>query len=280
MIFQNHARTLGVTLLLALVSCASGLNETQTHDGPTTVQDLGGESPGHDLFSPGDLFSLDHAPTPTPDSSPDLGPACEVGTLDNCAHCGDRCPGADTPTTARICRTGGICDIECKDEYYDVNGDAQDGCELADDLPIHDGPNATKNLGSVEDCDNAQTAAARIPSDDRNHQKAPTERKLGRADWFSLHIADKSFCIMEVDVTFNLAKLPSAATFRLTVNYLCDNHANTTPVTRTVKGGTSTTLSADTGCTSMSDDSGKVQIGIERLSGPHSQASYSISIQP
>ncbi len=170
--------------------------------------------------------------------------------------------------------------MECLGESYDVNGDVLDGCEQGDDLPIHDVESAAKSLGNVKDCDNKKTVTARMPSDDRKHQKAPTDRANGRTDWFEMHISDESFCVVDASASVNLQNLPAASSFRLTAHYQCDNGTTVTPVVKTVKGGTTTTLAPSTSCTTIGDDSGTIQIVVEKLSGPHSSASYTIAIEP
>src|SRR5207249_4736770 len=48
-------------------------------------------------------------------SAPDLaGPACTLGTVDNCGQCGLACPGADSSATQRVCTAAdpsGRCDV-------------------------------------------------------------------------------------------------------------------------------------------------------------------------
>jgi hypothetical protein len=264
--------------MLYLVGCAAGSESSLPPPRDAAPRDLIAEGRAPDLGPPGDLFPLDSVIPPAADLGPD-GPSCQIGTPDNCKSCGDSCPGSDSTTTARICRAGGQCDIECKGEHYDVNGDVLDGCENEDDLPIHDVESAAKSLGKVDDCDNTKTTTARMPSDDRKHQKAPTERSNGRVDWFEMYI-DDDWCILDAKATVNLKNLPATSSYRLTANYKCDNGTSITPVVKTAKGGSSTTLAPSTGCTTVGDDSGTIQIIVEKLSGPHSTGSYTIAIEP
>lgn len=274
--------SLGAFALIAIAGCASGNNNPTVHDGLVVPRDAGVERNAD--RGPADFFPLDHAPLPqdlgVDLQKPDQGPPCQLGTPSDCKNCGDVCPGSDSLSTVRVCRSGGVCDIECLEEFYDVNGDVLDGCEIEDDKPVHDVESAAKNMGSVEDCDNKQSTTAIMPSDARRHQKAPTDRPQGRGDWFKLHIADKSFCVVDASATVSLAGLSSAASYRVTGHYTCDNGSKMTPVTKTINGGSSTTVAPSTSCTTLGDDSGTILIEVVKLSGPHSKASYTVSIEP
>ena len=179
--------------VVSLAACAAGEERSLAPDLAYPRYDASVDGAILDRGPAPDIVFPDGS-TPTPDSAPPSpdGPTCQIGTPDNCKSCGHICPGSDSPTTARVCLSGGICNIECKGEHYDVNGDHLDGCELEDDLPIHDVESAAKSLGNVSDCNNKKSTTARMPSDQRRHQKAPVERELGRADWFSMHISDNS----------------------------------------------------------------------------------------
>lgn len=194
-------------LLIIIAGCAGG------KPGPPPINtnpDWGfraADAGVRDLVPRGDVYSrpLDQGPQTFEDGG------CEKGTVDNCSKCGESCPpGQDTAATSRTCISG-ECNIECKEEYYDVNVDAKDGCEAMDDLPIHDSQAeaASFDMADVTDCNgDSQSTTAVIPSDDRLHLKAPTARANGRADWFKLHINDKPGCIVDGKVHISLASLP------------------------------------------------------------------------
>jgi hypothetical protein len=257
-------------MMLVLVhGCAAG--EPPPHlwqDGATA-----GDGTGTDVWFPGDTYM------PFVDFGK-LDANCALGTPDNCGYCGDVCPpSSDTPATARVCDKG-KCTIECKEEYYDVNTDATDGCEVQDDVPVHDTKGTAKDLGDVSDCDNAQKITGALPSDDRKHQKAPTDRPEGRADWFKLHIDDNIGCIVNADVVVSLANLPTGATYSLKAYHLCDNGTELANAAQTGSGGSKLTVAPSTGCTTMGDDSGTLYIEVAKLSGPHSAATYTLEVEP
>jgi hypothetical protein len=217
-----------------------------------------------------------------PDGRRDDGGSCTLGTADNCASCGNVCPpGKDSPSTARVCLSS-KCDIQCKAESYDVNGDVADGCEADDDLPIHDTTAAAKSLGQVSDCqDSPVTATAVMPSDDRLHLVAPTARPSGRADWYKLHIDDKAFCVVEAEVKVSLKSLPPSALYRAVAYWVCDSGAQLASESASGNGGGELLLNPSTTCTTVGDDSGTLYIKISRdPGGAHSAASYTVEIKP
>ena len=242
-----------------------------------------------DHGAPGPDSAVDLVPhfdvyAPIVDARPDArrdGASCTPGTADNCASCGDVCPpGKDSPATARVCLSG-KCDIQCKAESYDVNGDVADGCEATDDLPIHDTTADAKSLGQVSDCeDNPVTATAVMPSDDRLHLVAPTARPGGRPDWYKLHIDDKAFCLVEAEVKVSLKSLPPGALYRAAAYWVCDGGAQLATDTKTGNGGGELLLDPTTTCTTVGDDSGTLYVEVAQESGAHSGASYTIEVKP
>lgn len=247
-------------------------------DGP--ARDAAGDGAPRDAAADG---AHDAGPDgPRPDvRAPDAG--CTLGTADDCASCGDRCPGpASGMTTERICAAA-RCDIRCKGEFYDVNGDVADGCEAADDTPIHadEATAATIGVGAVGDCDPIQTTAAVLPSDGRKHAQPPSDRPQGRPDFFKLEIKDAG-CTINATVKVLLTSMPASATYELSSIYECKDGTRMTSTSRTVSGGTSTVLDPSTSCTlwGMGDDSGTLMIYVRKLSGPHSADTYEIEVEP
>lgn len=263
----------------AMVGCASGepTHYPERFDRGTASPDLGVDMvPVVDQHvALPDLPEGEAGVTPP---KPDAG--CSLGTVEHCARCGDTCPpGRDDTSTLRVCQQS-TCSIQCKEEAYDVNGQATDGCETQDDKPIHENNLSVKNLGKVEDCDNAQTSSALLPSDDRQHTKAPTTRPNGREDWFSLHISDKAFCIVDAEVSVSFGALPTGGSYRAEAYFVCDNGTTLGTKGQTTGGGGSVKLAPSTSCTTLGDDSGTLYIRIRKLSGPHSKAGYTLSIEP
>jgi hypothetical protein len=207
------------------------------------------------------------------------GQTCTTGTADNCASCGDSCPPTSPVAAVRVCLSG-KCNIQCKDESYDVNGSVSDDCEAKDDLPVHETMASAKDLGQASDCDGVKQTTAVIPSDDRLHLSAPTDRANGRPDWFKLYINDKIGCIVEGTTKVTLAALPTAAFYRVTATYVCEDGKQLNPDSKTGYGGATLELKPPVSCTTLGDDSGTLYIKVAKESGPHSAASYTVEIQP
>jgi hypothetical protein len=226
-----------------------------------------------------DLVPLTDIYAPPPHDRGVDGQTCATGTADNCASCGDTCPPTTPLAAVRVCLAG-RCNIQCQGEAYDVNGSVADDCEAKDDLPIHETMSNARDLGLVTDCDGVQQTTATLPSDDRLHLVAPTDRANGRPDWFKLRISDQVFCILEAATTVRLTGLPATAFFRVTATYVCKDGRQLNPDARTGYGGTTLQLNPPVGCTTVGDDSGTLYVKVAKESGPHSASSYTVEIQP
>ncbi|HEX7666161.1 MAG TPA: hypothetical protein VF407_16655, partial [Polyangiaceae bacterium] len=98
-----------------------------------------------------------------------------TNTIENCGECGNKCPGANADGGSAAgsnvtCGSDGgtsTCGFSCSGERYDVNGDAGDGCEVADS-PFGNhtttGPTALGTYG-CDDGDSAQDFGGKLPSD-------------------------------------------------------------------------------------------------------------------
>jgi hypothetical protein len=126
-----------------------------------------------------------------------------------------------------------------------------------------------------------QHTAAVLPSDDRPHAQAPTTRAEGRPDFFVLEISDAG-CVINATVTVLLTSMPAAARYELSSIYECLDGTRMPTDTRTVAGGTSTVLNPSTSCSlwGMGNDSGKLLVYVRKVSGPHSDETYELEIEP
>jgi hypothetical protein len=268
-------------LALALVAgCASSESPPPLLDAPA-----GAELGGRDLSS-ADRGALDGAPSL--DRTPDLtgdgrlpdSAGCALGTPDHCGACGKACPpGHDPKGAIRVCLSGG-CEIQCLDELYDVDGQVASGCEVEDDLPIHDLAQTARDLGAVSDCGNAVSAQGLLPSDGRVHLKSPNDRANGRADWFKLQIADNGGCVVNASIAVSLAALPSGVSVRGTAYWRCDDGKVLASVSQVGGGGGSLSLEPGTACTWLGDDSGTLFLELRKESGPHTAQGYTLTIEP
>ncbi|MBU1511708.1 hypothetical protein KKD52_15250 [Myxococcota bacterium] len=88
-----------------------------------------------------------------------------LGTIENCASCGDACPGGDLPGTHADC-TDNACRLFCETDYYDSDQQDFNGCECADDTQGGTSVSGATTLGSFEDCDfSTNVGSWRVPVD-------------------------------------------------------------------------------------------------------------------
>ena len=231
--------------------------------------------------APGDAPKDGPADGPGPGDGPPPEGTCTKGTPDNCAFCGDTCPGPDDATTQRSC-TSGACTINCKGDYHDVNGQSADGCEVLDPLAKHTTEATAKDLGAVTDCDSAKMATGTLMSDSRLHVQSPMDRAMGRDYWFKLAITDKTFCALSASATVSFAAMPATAKYGATAHFVCKTDKKKLANTyKSDYGGKSVTLNPKTDCKG-SDDSGTLYLKVHKVVGKktHSSAAYTISITP
>lgn len=267
--------------LLALAACASSEpppHLTGQYDQGVTLVDAARDLvPQFDTTAPPlDIGPGGEGGMPQPDAG------CTLGTAQNCASCGDVCPpGKTTSSTVPVC-SAGTCTIHCAGENYDVNAGASDGCEAADDAPLHTDKASAKSLGKTTDCKTTKKASAVLPSDDRQHLVAPVSRPNGREDWYKLEIEDSTWCVVDPEITVALTSLPTGARYAVESYYVCkDDGSKLTATTKTLSGGASTKLSPSTRCSTVAgDDSGTVYVRVVKVSGTHSKASYTVTIVP
>ncbi len=270
-----------LALLLALVAgCAAGETDPPHYSGSDGILLPDGK---RDLAQQVDSYPPLQDGGATPDATPATpdAPLCALGTVDHCSKCGDVCPGKGVKNTVRVC-VKGACNIQCAAEAYDVDGQIGNGCELSDDLPVHENKYVAVSMGKVDDCAKTKTTSAVIPSDDRHHTNAPALRPNGREDWFKLHITDTTWCLTEARVDVKLTGLSASAAFTVEAYFACDSGKVSKTITKTGYGGNSFTLIPSTACTvgSLGKDSGWVYVRVAKTAGPHSSGKYSLEIMP
>ena len=143
-----------------------------------------------------------------------ISTACTLGTPDHCGACGTACPGVDDDGTQRTCSDStptATCDFICKGEWYDLDGDAANGCEAQDPI-VHD--SAEAGVPEV-----ATTAGFTVGAPDwliyddaRTHDAPPLLRPLGREDWYTLSNPDG-----RLKVCLSIANFPSDDQFEVCV---------------------------------------------------------------
>ena len=168
---------------------------------------------------------------------------CLPGTVDHCTACGVPCPGIDNAGTVRTC-SNNACSFSCKGEFYDLDGDASNGCE-AEDQPIQDAtitavkitlPDVNNGGTGSMPCNNTTnpcTKTAQVYSDTRTHENAPTSRPLGREDWFEV-TATGNGGPNNVGACLNIGNYPTNNQYEVCIS----NNGSTSPTTcMTAQGG-------------------------------------------
>ncbi|MCB9557045.1 MAG: hypothetical protein H6707_13135 [Deltaproteobacteria bacterium] len=237
------------------------------------------------LFSDGARFdfSLDAAAA---DLAVDSMTCPLIGTADDCSACGDRCPGLDNAGTARVCNAG-QCEIQCKGEYYDVNGQVSDGCEYQDKA-IHSSEQLALDVGTYNDsASQFRRDGFRLASDDRLHLVAPTDRSNGRPSYFKMGIKDTTFGTLNGWARLDLSNMPAGASYELWGVYVCSNGKKLASETKTANGGQKITVNPpdDCGSFALANDDGTLLVRVRKLSGPHTDpacepCSYAMEFEP
>jgi hypothetical protein len=200
----------GLSLALCLAACAAPEGRS--------AQDLSSTTSG----GGGDLSSAQTDLATHTDLARGDGPSsCTLGTPDHCGTCGTVCPpGMDSTGTQRTC-SNSVCDFICKGEYYDVDGQAANGCE-AQDLPLQDSsitavavnlPNAfNTDLGVTG---NPANIVSQVYGDSRTHDVAPTSRLTGREDWYKLTVTGGGSGSNGVTACLGITNFPSDDIFEV-----------------------------------------------------------------
>jgi hypothetical protein len=157
---MRHERAIGAWIFVVVVAaCATGADDEPSND-------------------------------PTDGGTAEGGGPCNLGTVQNCSACGVPCPGADDDRTRRACNNG-ACDVVCRGEHYDVDGNLENGCEAKEE-PLQDSPTTAVaiTLPNVPNdpamMSNPRNVVAPLYQDTRAHEDAPMARPLGREDWYAV----------------------------------------------------------------------------------------------
>jgi hypothetical protein len=203
------------------------------------------------------------------------GTPCTLGTADHCGSCDTVCPGATDGGTTRVCSdttTTATCDIICTGEFYDVNGDLNDGCEGEDPI-VHDSPDAAVP-------ESATTAGVTIGAplfymygDARQHDVAPLTRPNGRQDWYAVTNPDAA----SIKACLTISNFPTDDVFQVCITN--NGIKNIDPAAcKTI----TTTTTGNAACVSPSQTvtrSGTYYVQVQKMSGTNTLDSYVLSIQ-
>ncbi len=188
----------------------------------------------------------------------------------------------DTDGTERTCSLPtafGVCDFQCKGEFYDVDGKTTNGCE-AEDLPIQDTtltavavalPNAfNTDLGVTG---NPSNIVSQVYGDNRVHTAAPTARPNGREDWYQLTVTGGGSANNGVTACLGITNFPADNMFEvcLSASAIFQN-ADCLPV----MGAAPSVCKA---LAQAADESGTYYARVRRLSGTWSALQYALFLE-
>ena len=200
--------------------------------------------------------------------------SCTLGDPDHCGTCTTVCPpGMDTAGTERTCSAAtafGTCDIVCKGEYYDVDGQVSNGCE-AQDLPIQDSAITAVGLTLPDgalgtagtDNTNPINLVGQVYGDSRTHDAAPATRPNGREDWYKLTVSGAGDTGQALTSCLGITNFPTDNTFEVCLS-LNGSASFLTTGCKQVMGGAS---SVCVGPSANADDTGTYYVRVRRLSG-------------
>ena len=154
------------------------------------------------------------------------GDCTDTTSVDNCGSCGNACPGVGATAANVACSSEAgapECVLSCQGENYDVDDDASDGCEVADDPTGNHEVTSATDLGSVSchDDSSAQNLSGVIPSDARAHEDPSVPGFLpltGAAPDYWTIVGSGGSCYNDLNLTLTLtgAKTPSCYTLTAT----------------------------------------------------------------
>lgn len=147
------------------------------------------------------------------------GTCVSLGTISNCASCGNAC-GGQTPTSDAVCNAS-TCGMTCKGENYDADSSVSDGCEQADSPTGNHSQGTATNLGSIP-CTDSSTFSVNgsVPSDNRTHNPAVTgfNAATGAApDYLAINATGGFACINDYAITLATSGGSASLCYRLTV---------------------------------------------------------------
>ncbi len=207
-------------------SCTSGMTQ------PCSVSAPAGTCTGQRTCAGGVLSDCD-APTPMflDDCAASPPPGCTVqhstaaiSTGANCGSCGNACPGASSTTadTACVDPTTSQCGISCRGDNYDLDGNAANGCEVADgDSGDHDASTPTKQADTdCSDGDSQNTISGQLLSDARMHLNPNVvdfSATVGAAPhWYSVY-SSGGLCDNDYSLTLTTTGGPAVPCYQATI---------------------------------------------------------------
>jgi hypothetical protein len=264
----------GVFSFIFVACAAGGSSDDGTTPGAAGDSGAGGGTrdagDGHDAQTQGDS---------APASDGDASGTCTLGTTDHCGACDHACRPTDK-TTQYACSdatAAATCLVTCLAEFYDLNGNADDGCE-AEDAPVQDTAASAKpiDLPDVNDPmfkTNPLNVVGFVYGDGRPHEAPPTSRPFGREDWYHV-TADGNGSGQGMAACLGITNFPPDDTFEVCVS---DNNGTTFPQTgcKTVKGGANSVCVTPTG----NPNAGVYYVRVRKTDGSNTANGYALFLR-
>jgi len=150
--------------------------------------------------------------------------AAATSTPANCGTCGHVCPGYQKPSDNVTCTAAQTCTFSCQGENYDVNGNATDGCEVAD-APTGNHTQTNPASGGSLPCTDGSSnpnLSGKILSDARVHEVPAVvgfnTATGAAADWTAISATGGLACVDDIDLTLQITGSSMPACYKLTVN--------------------------------------------------------------
>ena len=208
---------------------------------------------------------------------------CTLGTPDHCGACGTSCPPANPLMEQVTCSDAtdtATCQLTCVGEYYDMDGNAANGCEALDE-PVQDSaaaavavalPDTTGGTGACTNANNPCTVVGQIYSDDRTHDAAPTMRTLGLDDWYVV-TATGTGTPNHMSTCLNIGNYPADDNYQVCIS-ANGSTMPTTCATAIGGGGASACVLAP-----ANPDAGTFYIYIHKISGTRTLNQYALYLE-
>jgi hypothetical protein len=233
--------------------------------------------PGDGTSSGGDGGSAtDAAPF---EGGPRDAMTCTLGSADHCGACTTVCAGIDDKGTLRTCsdsNSAGMCSIQCKGEFYDLDGKDTNGCEAEDPI-VQDTPATAVAVMLISGPTNPKTIVGTIFGDTRLHDAPPTARPLGREDWRAVSTTGvgKSGTTSAMSACLGISNFPTDNTFEVCVSKATITTFDTAECKTVIGGAASVCVGPATGA----NLTGPFYVRVKKIAGTNVALGYALYLE-
>ena len=206
-----------------------------------------------------------HVDVAVEDAAPD---ACVLGTAGYCGSCGTACGTTDAQTTygCTDATPAGTCTVTCRGEFYDLDGKAENGCEIEDPV-VQDSAATARNVPLSGASANVTGI---VYSDTRPHEGVPFTRPNGREDWFHVLVpADDAGVGGGFGACLGITSFPADDTFEVCVT---DAGGSAFSHCGTTSGG------GLQKCIKPGGDAGEYYVRVKKVSGSNTPNAYALFV--